>query len=72
MIPTEGAGFPCESGQYKGWETPSVEAVKLQILDEIISLALPNSFEMGNYSPELHVHPKYTYLQMRSIFPSDT
>lgn len=50
---------------------PSVEAVKLQILDEIISLALPNSFEMGNYSPELHVHPKYTYLQMRSIFPSD-
>lgn len=62
----------CESGQHKG-ETLSVEAMKLQILDEIIFLALPNRLEMCNWSTELRVHTKYIYtLQMRSsVFPAD-
>jgi len=63
MILAERVGFPCESGQNKGRETLSVEAMKLQILDKIILLTLPNSFETCNYFPELHVHAKYTYLQ---------
>lgn len=40
--------------------------MKLQILDMITFLALPNSFEMCNCSPERYVHTKCTYLQMRS------
>lgn len=72
MVLTEGAGFPGESGQYKGWEAQSTGAMKLQILDKIIFLALPNSFEMCNCSSELYVLIKYSYLQTRSrIFPSD-
>lgn len=40
----------------------SVEAMKLQILDQIIFLALANSFQMRNYSTELPVQIKLSHL----------
>lgn len=46
----------------------NAKAMKLQILDKITFLALPNSFEMCNWSPEGHGHTKCSYLQMRSSF----
>lgn len=69
----KGGGFPCESGQCRGWGTLSVEAMKLQILDQIIFLALANSFQMCNYSTELPVQIKLSHLRTRrSISPSHT
>lgn len=47
--------------------------MKLQILDQIIFLALANSFQMCNYSTELPVQIKLSHLRTRrSISPSHT